>query len=308
MSHTCGSRPGSFALRSWAYLLLVIAAACMAALPASAERIKLKNGRIVEGWIVEENDVQVVVAIIREATVGKLTFRATDIDEIDRRRVESLEEALERARDERGRQERLRPAAITGTADVDEQGESAPVAGAPTTGSTALAEGADDAAASLFEPLTEEELQQVERLVRVLGDTRRAGGAAGRREQARQALVDMGPKVLPKLTEALQDATNIYRRMNASTAIGEISGADNRLALYEESVPRLLGLLSDAHPWVRISANGALERISGRAFGFPPEPTSWEGISRVEREATARWQAWWRDAQKTLGNKKRQGS
>ncbi len=284
----------------WGWLALALALGFANA--AQAERIWLKNGRMIEGWIVEENEVNVVVAIIRDATVGKLTLSTTEVEKIDRRRVESLEEALERAREERARRERLmRPATVTPTPTVipaEERangqrraGDSAPEGEQATAGGEKK---------PLFEPLTDEEKAKVQRLVRELGDTRRAGGAAGRRERARRALVAMGPKVIPMLNEALDDTGNYYRRMNAATALRDIAAADDRIELYAESVPRLLSLLEDQHPWVRVSANAALEQIAGRSFGFPSEPTSWDHVSRRERQAAARWRAWWREVHRKL--------
>src|SRR5437763_3682471 len=75
-----------------------LAGAAALAPAARAERVYLKNGHEIEGWIVEETKAQVVLAIInkRYATVGKITIDPAEIEQIDRVRKESLEEALAR--------------------------------------------------------------------------------------------------------------------------------------------------------------------------------------------------------------------
>ncbi|GIW73020.1 MAG: hypothetical protein KatS3mg102_2562 [Planctomycetota bacterium] len=269
-------------------------------IPARAERIRLKNGRTVEGWIVEENKAQIVVAIIRDATVGQLIIDATQVEEIDRRRFESLEEALARARAEREARERERrsglPAVPTATAAAAEpQPAREPGAGATPPEQRAAGASQAESTEQLFPPLTEEEQARVAQLIESLGDTRRAGGAATRRENAETALVEMGIRVIPALTEALGDQANVYRRMNAAQAIGRIAEKDRRLELYREAISQLMKLLQDTHPWVRIAANGALEQISGQRFGYPKEPLSWETIAAPERAAFEKWQAWWRE-------------
>ena len=167
--------------------------------------------------------------------------------------------------------------------------------------------GAGGEVPTLPEP-TPEEAVQIEQLVFGLGDTRQAGGAGTRRENAVTALVDLGIVAIPALTEALKDRAGLghaYRRRNAARALTGIARKDPRLPLYREAIPWLIANLndvSDPHPRARKLANDALEAISGRSFGYPPIPDDLPAPAAGEAgtppapeeiEAARRWQAWW---------------
>ncbi len=146
---------------------------------------------------------------------------------------------------------------------------------------------------------TPEEKAEIDRLIEQLGDSRQAGGAGGRREQATLALIEFGPMAIPELNGALRDGTNWYRRSNAARAIAGIARRDGRIPLYEETVPLLIQNLYDTEPWVRIYSNEALETVSGKSVGYvePPGPE----IAPAELAAVEAWGRWWDEVRATLG-------
>jgi hypothetical protein len=279
------------------FLVLAAAALGMAsglawfAPAARAERVYLKNGYEIEGWIVEESKAEVVIAIIRRGTVGKITIDPAEIAQIDRTRRESLDEALARYRREMAAEEAARLTPINQTTTAQPAPAPAP---APAAKEAAKAGGEGEAA--IPKP-TPEQQETIAAGIAGIGDTRTAGGAATRRENALASLVEVGLPALPALTEALSDG-NWYRRMNAARAIAEIAPKDTRLALYQEAIPRLVTLLSDSMPFVRTAANHALEAISGQRMGFDENQT--DELQPADLAVIDRWRKWWEAAKQGL--------
>lgn len=270
---------------------------------ARAEKIYLKNGFDIEGWIVEESKAEVIVAIIKHGTIGKLTIDPAEIEQIDRTRRESIEEALERYKREQAERAaalaKVQPAAPTATAQPE--AGAAPAAGAaPPAG-----EGATPPAGTVEKPAgevtipvpTPEQEEKIQAGIDGIGDTRRAGGAATRRDNALHSLIEVGPAAIPAIVDATGDA-NWYRRMNAARAIAGIAREHRDLRLYENAVPAMLKLISDSNPHVRTAANEALEAISGQRVGF--EPASTEELQPSELAVIDRWKQWWEGAKATL--------
>lgn len=263
------------------------AAAAFLAPAARAERVYLKNGHEIEGWIVEETKAQVVIAIIKRGTVGKITIDPAEIDQIDRVRKESLEEALARYKremelqaQEAARLALVQPSGATVTA--------APVASEKPKKSDKV---------EIPAP-TPEQVEKIQQAIEAIGDTRKAGGAGTRRDNGVKALVEVGIPAIPDVNAAMTDG-NWYRRMNAARALAGVAAQDRRLKLYEESVPKLLQLLSDGQPFVRIEANGALEAIfEPQKMGFQPPAT--EELQPSEMAVIDRWTKWWEAEQKKL--------
>jgi hypothetical protein len=264
-------------------LLAVSGAAALFAPAARAEKIYLKNGYEIDGWIVEETKAQVVIAIIKRGSVGRITIDPAEIEQIDRTRKETMEEALARYRHDVALQQQeaarlalLQPQTPTPTA-------AQPDAKKPEKKSDEV---------KIPAPTPEEEAK-IQDAIQAIGDTRKAGGAGSRRESGVRALVEVGLPSIPYLNDALGDG-NWYRRMNAATALGRIAAKDNRLKLYEDAVPKLISLLQDAQPFVRAEANGALEAISGTNQGFqgPGGPD----LQPSDLAVVDRWQKWWDQA------------
>ena len=267
-----------------------------AAAPARAERITLKNGWEIEGWIVEESKAEVVVAIIKHGSVGKLTIDPANIEEIDRTRKESLEQALERYKREQAALDAARLAKIQ-QAQAAAATQTAEVAATPKPAAQPQPATPPGAEEPLVPPPTAEEAERIQQGIDGIGDTRRAGGAATRRDNAVKSLIEVGKPAIPALTTALGDA-NWYRRMNAARALAGIAEVEKQLKIYREAVPALLKLLSDSTPFVRIAANAALEAISGQKMGFEEPKT--EELQPSELAVIDRWSKWWEAAQQGL--------
>jgi hypothetical protein len=276
---------------------LVLVGAAAFAPSASAERILLKNGHeIKDCWILEESKHELVVAVIRRGNIGKIILDPINVDEIDRTREQTLEQALAKARAALEAEERRLAA----------ERAAAAAAAATMTATTeeGAAEGESEAAkkmrakksADLVGPTTPEEQARIDAAIKGIGDTRNVGGAAGRREQALRDLVAIGPKALDALSDSLEDDVS-YRRMNSARAIADIAAQDRRLQLYADSIPKLIKLLYDPQIWVRVAANRALESVSGQSMNFP-EPKG-EEPSPEELAAIDKWGKWW-DATKQL--------
>lgn len=80
-------------------------------------------------------------------------------------------------------------------------------------------------------------------------------------EQAAIALASMGRPAFLPLTHQL-DSANATVRLNAAWAIGELTNM--RPGERDGAVPRLIALLSDHDPWVRIAASRALGELRNR--------------------------------------------
>jgi hypothetical protein len=271
-------------VRTSFFLAIVASVLFSGAERAAAERITLKNGYEIEGWIVEESKAEIVLAIIKGGAVGKITIDPADVDRIDRTRKESIEEALARYRREQAEAARLalpQPAAPAASKE--------PAAAAPAKGG--------EEPAVLPEPTREEE-EKIRAAIDAIGDTRHAGGAATRRDNARKELVAIGLPAVPALTEAVGDS-NWYRRMNAARAIAGIAaGGERKLGYWKEAAPRLIETLGDSVPFVRAAANEALEAISGTNVNYP-EPRAGEP-SAEEQAAIERWAQWWESVRKDI--------
>ena len=63
------------------------------------------------------------------------------------------------------------------------------------------------------------------------------------------------------------------------------------------AVPALLGRLNDPDPVVRMSANDALVKRTGRDFGLK----AWEAEPAERQPAVDRWRAWWADRARQMG-------
>jgi hypothetical protein len=279
-------------------LAVALVAGALVARPAAAERIKLRNGfDIKECWILEENSAEIVVAIIRNGNIGKITLDPTQVEQIDRTRETTLEEALSKARaaieeeQKRIAEEKARQAAIAATATAT------PKDGAAGEKKPGEKKGEKTGKVSdLIPPTTPEEDAAIAEAIAGIGDTRKAGAEAGRRENALRKLVEFGVKAIPAITSALEDDVS-YRRMNSARAIAEISAQEKRLEVYQEAIPKLIKLLYDPQPWVRVAADHALQAISGQDMSFP-EPQG-EELSPGETAAIDKWAKWW-DEQKGL--------
>ena len=261
--------------------------------PAAAERIVLRNGRdIKECWILEEDKAQLVVAIIRRGNIGKITIDAREVESIDHTRETTLEEALAKARS--AMEEEARRVA----AEKERAAAAAAVSltAQPKGDGKKGANGEGGKGGDLIPPTTPDEEAQIAEAIKGIGDTRRAGGESTRRENALKALTGFGLKAIPATTVALEDDVS-YRRMNAARALAEIAQQDRRLEIYQDAVPKLIKLLYDPQPWVRVAADRALQAISGQNVGFP-EPKA-EDLSNEETAAIDRWAKWW-DEQRSL--------
>lgn len=193
----------SSALRRPILAILVALLLLFCIVQARAEQIYLKNGFVIDGWIVEESP-QTVVAVIRNGTLGHIWIDPADIDHIDRTRAEPLEKAL-------ARYFRERAAAQAAAAKAREAGAAEPKP-PDRTPRPVPAEPAKPA--TPIPPPTPEQAAKIESAVRELGDTRKEGGAGTRRENAVRDLVEVGPVAIPAL-DAVLDDQNRYRRMDA---------------------------------------------------------------------------------------------
>jgi hypothetical protein len=288
--------------------LLAIAGTLVVGSPARAERIILRNGHdIKECWIIEETKAEIVVAVIRKGNVGKMSFSPTEIESIDRSREITLEEALVKARralEDEARRKALEAAAAAAAAAASTT-TARPEGDAKKSGAAAGKDGGKGSGeregASLIPPTSPEEDEKIAGAIKEMGDARKIGGAATRREVAVRTLIDIGLKTLPAVSDALGDADNSYRRMNAARVIADISGSEKRLEAYEDVVPKLIGCLGDPVPWVRVSANRALEAITDAKMGYPePDTSAGDDISQGEKDAADKWKTWWDEKKKLL--------
>jgi len=284
---------------------------------ANAENVNLKNGYSISGWIVEEDADEIVLIVIERDSVGTIRLRTTDVKSISRERKESLESALNRfrvAKKEREAHERrmAEKRAREAKAAADSAGESGkPADGSPgkaPKGAVGAAEGADaseekgDGALKriVAQPSKEEE-KEIQAAIYRLGASR-AQGSGFRRQAAMNKLVAIGAPSTGKVTEALGDSSNAYRRMNAAIVLGRLAGKDSRLGLYVDAVPALTSAVGDPIAWVRHRANEALEAISGQRMGKVSSQRGggWSASSPAgsEREVITKWQAWWKKRSK----------
>jgi hypothetical protein len=258
-------------------LLLGTTAALLVPAPARAERIYLRNGQTIDGWIVEETADHLVLEVVRDATVGKIELAAAEIDRIDRERTESLEEALVRAKAAKAAAPPPRPPAPP----------SAPPGRPPPPRKTA---------AELIPKPTPQQEVAIQADIDKLGTPRRRRGSVSpEREAALADLIRMGPVVIPYVAQVLGD-DSVLRRWGAAAVLENVAHAERHVEAYVDAIPGLLNLLADAgtaeSPRVRATAAGALRAISGAKIDWP-RGARLPDLSFDEIAASQKWQDWW---------------
>lgn len=131
----------------------------------------------------------------------------------------------------------------------------------------------------------------------------RVGSTNLQRANVTEEVVELGPKAIPQLVEALGSGSQWIRRQSSralaalSKGHGPVESVDARWLLYHFDAPeRLLNLLDEQgevdSPFIRQEAAAALSSITERRVDYPaslePEPTPEELV------ATRQWQQWWR--------------
>jgi hypothetical protein len=272
-------------------LLFAALAVPLFAAPARAERVYLRDGDVIEGWILEESPTQLVLQVIRGSSVGKITIAQADVELVDRRRTESLEDALARARRSRPGPEPAPPAApppgVTPPA--------APPPGAPAP----KKEAPKKTAADLIPKATPEQEEEIQAQLAKLGGESHHRGRAGREGAAAETLAAMGPVVIPYMALALDDANGATRR-GAAKVLASVAHTETHLEAYVDAIPGLLRLLQDASPYARADGAEALDAIAGAGIAWPAAGDAPE-ITPEEAAATLKYQQWWEAAKKKLG-------
>lgn len=291
-------------MRIGAIVLLFLLGA-LAAAPARAERIYLRDGDFIDGWILEERGDRLVVQVIQGTSVGKVTILQTEIDKIDRTRRESLDEALARARAKTPAGPAA-PAPAPPPAAPPSATPAAPKAPQPAGGAPKKEE-KKKTAAELIPKATPEQEAEIEASLAKLGGESHHKGRSGREEAALEALTAMGPVVLPYVTTALADP-NAAKRMNAAKVITNVAHQEQHIEAYLETIPALLIILQDQGTeksrYVRAAGAEALDAISGAGIAWPAVPDWMNELTPEEAAAAQKWQEWWAATKKKLGEKK----
>jgi hypothetical protein len=139
------------------------------------------------------------------------------------------------------------------------------------------------------------------------------------REKASVEIVRIGKPALGQLRRAITDVEDPEVRLRAEAAIAAIvsprpeDGIDNPSAARhaavrligqmgglrpKDSVPFLIGLLSDGDTNVQYYASFALRRLTSQAIAFAPEASENE-----KKDAIEKWNSWWKDSGGNLPDK-----
>jgi chemotaxis protein histidine kinase CheA len=219
----------------------------------------LVNGGRVVGRVVENNDKKVIVQV----RWGTVEVRKEDIKLVIITGVDELEEELkkeEQKKEETKKEES--PKEENPKEETPKKEETKPEQQVKPESKQEETEPKQEEE----QPLTEEERKRLDNLIMQIGHP-----DAGIRRMGRLGLINFGRRAVPRLISALSDG-NYWRRMNACDILREIG--DSRAL-----VP-LLSRLKDENLYVRIAANNALVKLTGkRSLSYNPENPTDDGVT-----------------------------
>lgn len=246
----------------WAPGLLVIFLVGLSA-AARADTIHLKNGDVIEGKILTQDDKKVVIQI---GALGKMTFTMDRVEKI----VKDDKVGGNQGGVIKGRKRDPVPPKKTEPKKVDpKESPKGPAKDCPYIDRSKIDPVADQRARSQIRRLT---------------------AKARFRNRGRNQLRNLGEKAGRPLVQALSNPSPVIRR-EAATLLGEIG--------YKPAVPKLIrGSLRDKDGTVREAGIQALRKLTQKNFRYFSN-----AVPRLREMALKKWDAWWAAEAKRYGLK-----
>ncbi|MCX7703335.1 MAG: HEAT repeat domain-containing protein [Planctomycetota bacterium] len=230
-------------------------------LPFWTDIVVLVNGGKVTGRIIENSEKRVVV----EVRWGTVEVRKEDVKLVIVTGVDEMEEELKEEEAKRAKQEKTvvqqNPPTEPKEEPTGEQKKEEP--------KEEKAEKEEVKKKENEKPLTEEEKKQLETFITQIGHPE-----ANIRRMGRLSLMNFGKRVVPRLIQALSD-NNFWRRMNACDLLREMG--DKR------ALKPLVSRLKDENLYVRIAADNALKKLTGKDVSFNPQNPSEESVNEWKK-------------------------